>query len=111
MNDSSNLIGLLFCIDLSLSRAGREFTFTKLGKLIDFTVCKIKQMWRRAGFALQMKVTKITKLTRAKYKLNPFRWPEMGFLQMRKSRTFGLNSKWHVIPHRHSVTWLIFTTY
>ena len=111
MNDSSNLIGLLFCIDLSLSRAGLEFTFTKLSKLIDFMVCKIKRTWRRAGFVLQIKVTKITKLTRAKYKLHPFRWPKMRFLQMRKSGTFGLNSKWHVIPHCHSVTWLIFTTY
>ena len=111
MNDSSNLIGLLFCIDLSLSRAGREFTFTKLSKLIDFMVCKIKRTWRREGFVLQIKVTKITKLTRAKYKLHPFRWPKMRFLQMRKSGIFGLNSKWHVIPHCHSVTWLIFTTY
>ena len=37
-------MGLLFCIDLSLSRTGREFTFTKLSKLIDFMVCKIKRM-------------------------------------------------------------------
>ena len=78
--------GLLFCKDLSLSRTGREFTFTKLSKLIDFMVCKIKRMWRRAGFALQIKVTKITKLTRAKYKLHPFRWHKM-----RKSGAFGLN--------------------
>ena len=98
-------------MDLSLSRTGLEFTFTKLSKLIDFMVCKIKRMWRRAGYALQIKVTKITKLTRAKYKLHPFKWHKMRFLQMRKSGVFGLNSKWHVIPHCDSVTWLIFTLY
>ena len=73
LNYPEEPIGLLFCVDLSLSRTGREFTFTKLSKLIDFMVCKIERTWRRAGFALQIKVTKITKLTRAKYKLLPFR--------------------------------------
>ena len=58
------LYRLEFCIDLSLSRTGREFTFTKLSKLIDFMVCKIKRTWRKASFALQIEVTKITKLTR-----------------------------------------------
>ena len=33
----------------------------------------------------------------------------MRSLQMRKSGTFGLNSKWHSILHCDSVTWLIFT--
>ena len=78
---------------------------------IDFMVCKIKQAWRRAGFALQIKVTKITKLTRAKHKLHPFRWPKMRSLQMRKSRAFVLNLKWRGILHCDSVTWLIFTIY
>ena len=51
---------------------------------IDFMVCKIKRTWRRTGFALWINVTKITKLTRAKYKLLLFRWPKVRSLQMRK---------------------------